>query len=85
MRARKALLKSILYRIYSSFLVTPLIVFALTGKLALSLTVGAVELAVKVVTYFVYELLWGKTMGYDGRGAWFERWLARRGRKKRQK
>ncbi len=85
MRAQKALLKSILYRIYSSFLVTPLIVFALTGKLALSLTVGIVELAVKIVTYFVYELLWGKTMGYDGRGAWFERLLKRRGRKKRGK
>lgn len=51
----RSLTKSILYRLYNSFLVTPLIAYTLTTNITLSLTFGIVEFIVKIFTYYLYE------------------------------
>ena len=38
---------------------TILIVFVFTGRLALSLGVGAVEVVVKLILYYFHERIWG--------------------------
>ena len=38
--------------------ITALIVFALTGKFALSITVGVISLIAKTILYYLHESLW---------------------------
>jgi uncharacterized membrane protein len=52
-------MKAISWRILGS-LVTTLVVYAMTSKLALSLGIASVELASKVGLYWVHERLWDR-------------------------
>jgi len=53
----RSVLKAISWRILATT-ATILIVFAFTGKLALSTGVGAVEVVVKLILYYFHERLW---------------------------
>jgi len=60
----RSIVKSLAYRIYSSFIVTPLVTYFMTGNLTLGFSVGVAELLIKPFTYFVFErafchLRWG--------------------------
>ena len=51
--------KTITFRVCAT-IGTVLIVFAFTGRLLLSLGVGAVETVVKLILYYVHERVWDK-------------------------
>jgi len=55
----RTLVKTITFRVCAT-ITTVLIVFAFTGKLLLSLGVGAVETVVKLLLYYVHERIWGR-------------------------
>jgi adenylylsulfate kinase len=60
---KNGLLKSILYRIYSSG-ITFIISFIISGKLALSISIGVFDLFVKIFTYYLFDEIWDKITGY---------------------
>jgi len=53
----RSILKSISWRIVAT-LTTIVLVFALTGNLAVSGSVGLLELVTKTLIYFLHERLW---------------------------
>ena len=53
----RSIVKSLAYRFYSSFVVTPIVTYMLTGNIALGFSIGVVELLVKPFTYFLFERL----------------------------
>jgi len=64
------LLKAIIYRILASFVITPLIVVILTGKLTLGLKVGALELVIKTICYYIYDEIWERFRKAMEEGRW---------------
>ena len=54
----RSILKAISWRVVASC-TTMLIVFAFTGKAALSLGIGAVEVVSKMFLYYLHERIWG--------------------------
>jgi uncharacterized membrane protein len=55
----RSLLKSISWRIIGT-LDTILISYIITGKLAIALSIGGIELVTKMILYVVHERLWNK-------------------------
>ena len=53
----RSVVKALSWRVIAT-LATILIVFAFTRKLILSLGVGAVEIAVKLILYYFHERIW---------------------------
>ena len=53
----RSILKALSWRVFAT-IVTMLIVFAFTGKIVLSVGVGAVEVTVKLVLYYLHERTW---------------------------
>ena len=58
----RSIAKAVSYRFLGSA-VTGLIVFVLTGKLALSAGAGALDMILKVAAYYVHERVWNH-IGY---------------------
>ena len=56
-KGRHSIVKTLIYRLIGA-VVTALIVFALTGKFALSVGVGAICLIAKTILYYLHESLW---------------------------
>ncbi len=56
---RRSILKAISWRTWAT-LTTALLVFIFTGKFVLAITVGALEVLIKMVLYFFHERLWEK-------------------------
>lgn len=56
---KKSMLKSVVYRVYA-FLITFLTTLLLTGNLELSITLGLVENAFKIITYYWFDIFWNK-------------------------
>ena len=54
----RSILKALSWRVLAT-LTTMLIVFGFTGKLALSAGVGAVEVVIKLILYYLHERTWG--------------------------
>ena len=52
------MLKAVTYRLYQSFIISPLIVFLLTGDWSLGLKFGLIEFLVKIPAYYVFERIW---------------------------
>ena len=52
-----SILKTLSYRLIGA-VITALIVFALTGKLALAIGVGTICLIAKTILYYLHESLW---------------------------
>ena len=55
----RSVMKSVTWRVCAT-LSTMIIVFAFTKELVLSVGVGAVEVTVKLVLYYVHERVWQK-------------------------
>jgi uncharacterized membrane protein len=53
----RSILKAITYRITGT-ITTTLIVFAVTGQLALAAAVGVIEPAIKSIVYYLHERAW---------------------------
>ncbi len=53
------LIKSILYRIYSS-LITFLISYLITHKASVGLFISVADFVIKIFTYYFYEYVWQK-------------------------
>jgi adenylylsulfate kinase len=54
----RSILKAISWRVWAT-ITTIIIFFALTGKLALAMGAGAIEVVVKLILYYFHERLWG--------------------------
>ena len=53
----RSILRTLSYRLIGA-VITALIVFALTGKFALAVGVGAICLIAKTILYYLHESLW---------------------------
>ncbi|MCX6707963.1 MAG: DUF2061 domain-containing protein [Candidatus Woesearchaeota archaeon] len=53
----RSMIKAISWRVFAS-LITMLIVYAFTQRLALSLGIGAFEIASKLILYYAHERVW---------------------------
>lgn len=52
-------IKSILYRIYSS-IITFFISYLVTGKMSVGIFIGVSDFTIKIFTYYIYEYVWDK-------------------------
>ncbi len=55
---KRSIIKAITYRLYQSFIVTPIIAYILTGDLNFALKFGIIEFIVKIPAYYVFERTW---------------------------
>ncbi len=55
----KQMIKSIVYRIYA-FAITFISVLLVSGDVKLSLTIGILENAIKIITYYWFDIFWDK-------------------------
>ena len=61
----RSLAKSISYRLYQSFIISPLILWFLTGNPMLCLKFGVAEFLVKIPSYYIFERIWSRvSFGY---------------------
>lgn len=69
---RKHLVKSVIYRIYSS-LITFSVAFYLTGNLVASISIGVIDSIFKIFSYYIFDEVWMKIVGFKPRPAviWF--------------
>ncbi|MBR9706753.1 DUF2061 domain-containing protein [Candidatus Pacearchaeota archaeon] len=58
-RKRRSIFKSITWRICAT-ITTVILVYIFTGELALALSLGIVEVIVKMIVYYVHERVWIK-------------------------
>jgi len=55
---RRSFAKALSYRVYQSFLISPLIIYCLTGNFVLSFTFSLIEVLVKIPSYYLFERIW---------------------------
>lgn len=56
---KSLIVKSMIYRI-SAFIFIVIVSFILTGKYEISLLIGIIEFAGKLILYYLYEIIWIK-------------------------
>ncbi len=56
--SRRSIIKSITYRVYQSFLVTPLIAYIITGNVGIAVKFSVIEFLVKIPAYYLFERIW---------------------------
>lgn len=56
---KRSIVKTLSYR-FSASIITTLIVYVLTGKLLLSLSIGFIEAISKLIWYYIHERIWNK-------------------------
>jgi len=67
----RSILKALSYRLYQSSLISPLIVFTLTGNWILGLKFSVLESIIKIPAYYLFERIWAYIgYGYVERRAW---------------
>ena len=52
--------KAVSYRVYESFVISPIIVFYITHNISMSLKFGILEFIIKVPAYYVFERIWAQ-------------------------
>lgn len=55
---KRSIAKAVTYRLYQSFIISPVIVYLLTGKIGLAATFGVVEFIIKIPAYYAFERAW---------------------------
>ena len=55
---KRSLIKAITYRVYQSFVITPIIAYVLTGNTLLAFKFSLLEFLVKIPAYYLFERLW---------------------------
>ncbi len=58
--SKRSLIKAVSYRFYQSFVVSPLIIYVLTGNPVLGLKFGVLEVLVKIPAYYLFERIWAR-------------------------
>jgi len=58
--SKRSLLKAVSYRLYQSFIISPLIIWGLTGNPLLGLKFGVLEVIVKIPAYYLFERIWAR-------------------------
>ena len=53
----KLLVKSIIYRFYSS-IITVIISYIITGNYKIALTIGTIDTIIKIFTYYLFDKIW---------------------------
>ena len=61
---KQKVMKTIIYRVYSS-LITFIISFILTQHLLVSLSIGVIDSILKIFSYYIFEVLWSKFTGFN--------------------
>jgi len=62
---KRSLAKAISYRIYQSFIISPIMLYFLTGNLKLCLSFSLLEFLIKAPAYFIFERIWSLVnLGY---------------------
>ena len=65
---KRSFVKALTYRLYQSFLVSPLIIYVLSQDLVLAFKFGILEILVKIPTYYLFERFWAIIkQGYKGK------------------
>ena len=59
---KRIIAKTICYRIYQSFLISPIILYLMTGNDILSISFGIIEFVVKLFSYYIFEKIWHKVI-----------------------
>ncbi len=63
----RSLVKAITYRLYQSFIITPIIAYVLSGDPVFSFKFGLLEFFVKIPAYYLFERIWSLIPhGYRG-------------------
>ncbi len=57
-KEKELVTKAFAYRIYQSFLVSPFLLYLMTGNLTLALSFGIAEFTVKLLSYYLFEKIW---------------------------
>lgn len=60
---KQQILKSVIYRIYSS-VITFLIAYLFTGNLGVSLSIGIIDSLVKIFSYYAFDEVWSLITGF---------------------
>ncbi len=68
MLSRIRLIKSVTYRVYSSF-ITFVVSFVLTQNLVASVSIGVLDSLVKILSYYVFESIWNSVVGIKAKPA----------------
>ena len=55
---KRSFAKALTYRIYQSFMVSPLILYLLTHNLVITLSFSLAEFLVKIPAYYLFERIW---------------------------
>ena len=64
----RSIAKAFTYRIYQSFIISPIIVYILTQDIPLSFKFGVLEAFIKIPAYFLFERIWAlNKYGYKKR------------------
>ena len=56
----RSVLKTLTFRLTTSLIITPLIVYIFTGNFIVGYEVGLTELIVKSIWYYIHERIWVK-------------------------
>lgn len=54
----RSIAKAVSYRLYQSLIISPLLVYILTGRIGLAATFGVLEFIIKTPAYYVFERIW---------------------------
>jgi uncharacterized membrane protein len=56
--SKRSLAKAITYRLYQSFLITPIIAYLITGSVGVMVKMSVLEFLVKIPSYYLFERAW---------------------------
>jgi len=55
---KRSLAKAITYRLYQSFVITPIIAYVITGNAEITVKLSILEFLVKIPAYYLFERIW---------------------------
>lgn len=56
--SKRSLVKAITYRLYQSFIITPIIAYIITGNIEITVKFSIPEFLVKIPAYYCFERVW---------------------------
>ena len=63
---KRSIVKTLTFRLSTSLVITPLIVYVFTNNIITGYEVGIVELIVKTLWYYIHERIWSRIKwGYN--------------------
>lgn len=56
--SKRSIIKAITYRLYQSFIITPIIAYIITGNVEVAVKFSILEFLVKIPAYYLFERIW---------------------------